>query len=184
MEQARWPRMLGGDNFIGLPNLMKPASAGPIMGITHLLPKCALLAAEDRDPQLAHEQFKASQRSLEHDTRIPEKPLSEDMNVERTAKMYGTIVDKSDDDEVGTEPRGNYQRISECRDLRPQQFYTTLQCTADKAPQLDGRPNGVQAGQTSNAGSIAILRRSSELHRPNLCQPGTNQQCGSVCILH
>jgi hypothetical protein len=127
--------MLGGDNFIGLPNLMKPASAGAMVGITHLLPK--LLAAEDRDPQLAHEQFKASQRSLEHDTRIPEEPLSKDMNVERTAKMYGTIVDKSDDDEDGTEPRGNYQRISECRDLRLQQFFTTLQCIADKASLMD-----------------------------------------------
>ena len=47
MEQ--WPRMLGGDNFIGLPSLlvMKPASAGAMVGITHLLPKCKLLAAED-----------------------------------------------------------------------------------------------------------------------------------------
>ena len=26
MEQAQWPRMLGGDNFIGLPSLMRPAS--------------------------------------------------------------------------------------------------------------------------------------------------------------
>ncbi len=35
------------------------------------------------------------------------------LNVERTGKMYGTIVGKSDDDEDGTEPlaRGNYQRI-------------------------------------------------------------------------
>ena len=42
MEQAQWPRMLGGDNFIGLPNLMRPASAGAMLGIdpsgTHLLP--------------------------------------------------------------------------------------------------------------------------------------------------
>ena len=44
MEQAQWPRMLGGDNFIGLPNLMRPASAGAMVGITHLLPKCNLLA--------------------------------------------------------------------------------------------------------------------------------------------
>jgi hypothetical protein len=27
MEQAQWPRMLGGDSFIGLPSLMRPASA-------------------------------------------------------------------------------------------------------------------------------------------------------------
>ena len=57
MEQAQWPRMLGGDNlnFIGLPNLMRPASAGAMVGITHLLPKCNLLAAEDnKDPQLRH----------------------------------------------------------------------------------------------------------------------------------
>ncbi len=33
------------------------------------------------------------------------------LNVERTGKMYGTIVGKSDDDEDGTEPRGIYQRI-------------------------------------------------------------------------
>ena len=52
MEQAQWPRMLGGDNFIGLPNLMKPASAGAMVGITHggsvtrLLPKYNLLAAD------------------------------------------------------------------------------------------------------------------------------------------
>ena len=49
MEQAQWPRMLGGDNFIGLPNLMRPASAGAMVGITHLLPKCNLLPAEDSD---------------------------------------------------------------------------------------------------------------------------------------
>ncbi len=49
--------MLGGDNFIGLPSLMRPASAGAIsamVGITHLLPKCNLLAVEDKDPQLWH----------------------------------------------------------------------------------------------------------------------------------
>ncbi len=47
------------------------------------------------------------------------------LNVERTGKMYGTIVDKSDDDVDGTEPRGNYQpepeslkvqRIGACRE--------------------------------------------------------------------
>ena len=54
MEQAQWPRMLGGDNFIGLPNVMRPASAGAMVGITHLLPKCNLLAKEDKDPQLWH----------------------------------------------------------------------------------------------------------------------------------
>jgi hypothetical protein len=54
MEQAQWPRMLGGDNFIGLPNLlvMRPASAGAMVGITYPLPKCnlRLLAVEDKDP--------------------------------------------------------------------------------------------------------------------------------------
>ncbi len=56
MEQAQSPRMLGGDNFIGLPTstLMKPASAGAMVGITHLLPTCNLLAAEDKDPQVWH----------------------------------------------------------------------------------------------------------------------------------
>ena len=44
-----------------------------------------------------------------------------------------SIVDRSDDDEDGTEPRGNYQRIGECRELKPQQFFTTLQCIEDKA---------------------------------------------------
>ncbi len=58
MEHAQWPRMIGGDNFIGLPNLlvMRPASAGAMVGITQLLPKCNLLAVEgrrrDKDPQL------------------------------------------------------------------------------------------------------------------------------------
>ena len=56
MEQAQSPRMLGGDNFIGLPTstLIKPASAGAMVGITHLLSTCNLLAAEDKDPQLWH----------------------------------------------------------------------------------------------------------------------------------
>ncbi len=52
------------------------------------------------------------------------------MNVERTGHMYGTIVDKSDDDQDGSEPlaSGNYQRIGECRELKPQQpeSFTTL----------------------------------------------------------
>ncbi len=36
-EQAQWPRMLGGDNFImiGLPNQVRPASAGAMVGIDH-----------------------------------------------------------------------------------------------------------------------------------------------------
>ncbi len=49
MEQAQSPRMLGGDNFIGLPNLIRPASAGAMVGITHLLPKCNLLAVEHKE---------------------------------------------------------------------------------------------------------------------------------------
>jgi hypothetical protein len=48
-----------------------------------------------------------------------------------------TIVDRSDDDEDGTEPRGNYQRIGECRELEPQKFFTTLQCIEDKACVMD-----------------------------------------------
>jgi hypothetical protein len=28
---------------------------------------------------------------------------------------------------------GNYQRIGECGELKPQQFFTTLQCIVDKA---------------------------------------------------
>ena len=51
--------------------------------------------------------------------------------------MYGTIVDRSDDDEDRTEPRGNYQRIGECRELEPQKFFTTLQCIEDKARVMD-----------------------------------------------
>jgi hypothetical protein len=138
MEQAQWPRMLGGDNFIGLPNLMRPASAGAMVGITHLLPKCNLLAAEDKDPQLWH--LSNSKRLREASSTIREyleSPYLKYLNVERTGRMYGTIVDKSDDDEDGTEPRGNYQRIRECRDCQPQMFFTTLQCIEDKASVMD-----------------------------------------------
>ncbi len=138
MEQAQWPRMLGGDNFIGLPNLMQPASAGAMVGITHLLPKCKMLAAEDKDPQLWH--MSNSKRLREASSTIRpylRSPYLKHLNVERTARMYGTIVDKSDDDDDGTAPRGNYQRISECRSLRPQQFFTTLRCIADKASVMD-----------------------------------------------
>ena len=66
------------------------------------------------------------------------------LNVERTGKMYGTIADKSDDDEDGTEPRGNYQpeslkvqRIGACRELEPQKLFTTLQCIEDRACVMD-----------------------------------------------
>jgi hypothetical protein len=126
MEQAQWPRMLGGDNFIGLPNLncylMRPASAGAMVGITHLLPKCNLLAAEDKDPQLWH--LSNSTRLREASSTIREYlegRYLKYLNVERTGKMYGTlaVAGKSDDDEDGTEPRGNYQRIGECRELKP-----------------------------------------------------------------
>ena len=104
--------LLGGDNFIGLPNLMRPASAsaGAMVGITHLLPKCNLLAAEDKDPQLWH--LSNATRLREASSTIREYLESrylKYLNVERTGKMYGTIADKSDDDEDGTEPRGNYQ---------------------------------------------------------------------------
>ena len=147
MEQAQWPRMLGGDNFIGLPNLMRPASAGAMVGITHLLPKCNLLAAEDKDPQLWH--LSNSKRLGEASSTIREYLQSrylKYLNVERTGKMYGTIVDKSDDDGDGAEPRGNYQRIGECRDTKPQQFFTTLQCIEDKASVMDDPtvPEGVK----------------------------------------
>ena len=128
MEQAQWPRMLGGDNFIGLPSLMRPASAGAMVGITHLLPRCNLLAVEDKDPQLWH--LSNSKRLREASSSIREYLESrylKHLNVERTGKMYGTIVDRSDDDEDGTEPRGtgNYQRIGKCRGLEPQKFFTT-----------------------------------------------------------
>ena len=136
------PRMLGGDNFIGLPNLMRPASAGAMVGITHLLPKCNLLTVEDKDPQLWH--LSNSKRLREASSSIHEYLESrylKYLNVERTGKMYGTIVDRSDDDEDGTEPRGNYQRfcqrIGECRELEPQKFFTTLQCIEDKARVMD-----------------------------------------------
>jgi hypothetical protein len=149
MEQAQWPRTLGGDNFIGLPNLMKTASAGAMVGITHLLPKCNLLAAGDKDPQLWH--MSNSKRLRDASSTILVREYLESrylkhLNVERTGKMYGTIVDKSDDDEDGSEPRGNYQRIGECRELKPQQFFTTLQCIEDKARVMDDQtvPEGVK----------------------------------------
>ena len=105
MEQGQWPRMLGGENFIGLPTLMKPASAGAMVGTTHLLPKCSalavqsLLAAEDKDPQLWHTTWGRS-----NPTRLKDAPstIREYLNlkspylkyltwnVERTAKLYGT----------------------------------------------------------------------------------------------
>jgi len=97
------------------------------VGITHLLPKCNLLAAEDKDPQLWHLSITMSNatRLREASSTIREYLESrylKYLNVERTGKMYGTIADKSDDDEDGTEPRGNYQpeRIGECRELKPQ----------------------------------------------------------------
>ena len=69
------------------------------------------------------------------------------MQSQRTAKispkMYGAVADQSNNDEDGAdsaEPRGNYQRISDCRSLRPQQPFTTLQCIADKASAHNGRP--------------------------------------------
>jgi hypothetical protein len=145
MEQAQWPTMLGGDNFIGLPKLIRPASAGAMVGITHLLPKCNLLAVEDEDPQLWH--LSNSKRLREASSSIRESLESrylKYLNVERTGKMYGTIVDKSDDDVDGTEPepRGNYQRIGDCRELEAQKFFTTLQhqhstCIEDKACVMD-----------------------------------------------
>jgi hypothetical protein len=64
--------------------------------------------------------------------------------------MYGTVVDKSDDDEDGSEPRGNYQRIGECREWKPQQLlkFTTLHtCIEDKASVMDDQtpvPEGVK----------------------------------------
>ncbi len=134
MEQAQWPRMLGGDNVIGLPNLMRPASAGAMVGITHLLPKCNLLAAADKDPQLWHlSNSKCLREASSMIREYLESRYLKCLNVERTGKMYGTIVDGSDDDEDGTEPRGNYQRIGECRELKPRQYFTTLQCFEDKA---------------------------------------------------
>ena len=57
----------------------------------------------------------------------PESRYLKHLNVERTGKLYGAIADKSDDDEDGSEPRGNYQRIGECGELKPQQLFTTLQ---------------------------------------------------------
>jgi len=109
-----------------------------MVGITHLLPKCNLLAAEDKDPQLWH--LSNATRLREASSTIREYLESrylKYLNVERTGKMYGTIADKSDDDEDGTEPRGNYQRIGECRELEPQKFFTTLQCIEDKARVMD-----------------------------------------------
>ncbi len=84
MEQAQWPRMLGGDSFIGLPNLMKPGSAGAMVGIT-LLPKCKLLAAEDEDPQLWR--MGSSKRLREASSTIREylnSPYLRYLTVERT----------------------------------------------------------------------------------------------------
>jgi hypothetical protein len=77
MEQAQWPRTLGGDNFIGLPNLMRPASAGAMVGVTHLLAKCNLLAVEDKDPQLWHLSNSKRLREASSYTRVPGEPLSE-----------------------------------------------------------------------------------------------------------
>ncbi len=98
----------------------------------------------DSDPQLWH---------LSNSKRLREASSSESireylesrylkyLNVGslRTGKMYGTIADKPGDDVDGTEPRGNYhwQRIGECRELEPQKFFTTLQCTEDKACVMD-----------------------------------------------
>ncbi len=98
------------------------------MGITHLLPKCNLLAVEDKDPQLWHRDLSNSKRLREASSSIRgylESRYLKYLNVEKTGKMYGTIVDRSDDDEDGTEPRGNYQRTGECRELEPQKFFTT-----------------------------------------------------------
>ncbi len=106
MEQAQWPRMLGGDNVIGLPNLRRPANAGVMVGITRLLPKCNLLAVEDKDPQLWH--LSNSKRLREASSTIREYLDSRHLkylNVERTGKMYGTIVDKPGDESPTTQSR-------------------------------------------------------------------------------
>ena len=58
----------------------------------------------------------------------------------------------------------------------------TVHRIADKAH--DGRPDSAQAGQTSNARSIAMLRGSSEQHRPNFRQTGLDEQNSSACSLH
>jgi hypothetical protein len=145
MEQAQWPRMLEGDNFIGLPNLMRPASGdGGHHAPTAIVCQSATcwLRRIRAGPQLWH--LSNSKRLREASSTIREYLESRHLkylNVERTGKMYGTIVqvDKSDDDEDGTEPRGNYQRIGECRELKPHhwQFFTTLQCIEDKACVMD-----------------------------------------------
>jgi hypothetical protein len=59
MEQAQWPRMLGGDNFIGLPNLMRPARAGAMVGIDHaptakVQPQCWLWRIRTHVQRLWH----------------------------------------------------------------------------------------------------------------------------------
>ncbi len=95
----------------------------------------------DSDPQLWH--LSNSKRLREASSSAGEsiREYLEYLNVERTGKMYGTIVDKPGDDVPvdGTEPRGNYhwQRIGECRELEPQKFFTTLQCTEDRACVMD-----------------------------------------------
>ena len=97
-----------------------------------------LLAVEDKDPQLWH--LSNSRRLREASSSIREYLESRYLtylNVERTGKMYGTIVARSDDDEDETEPRGNYRRIGKCRGLEPQTFFTTLQCIEDKAREMD-----------------------------------------------
>ena len=116
---------------------------------------------EDKDPQLWH--LSNSKRLREASSSIRkylESRYLKHLNVERTGKMYGTIVDRSDDDEDGTESRGNYQRIGECRDKKPQQLFQPLQCVEDEACVI-GRPDGARGGPTIECRQqpIAILRR-------------------------
>ena len=64
------------------------------------------------------------------------------------ANCTGTIVDKSDDDADGAEPRGNYERIGECLlEKEPQQFFPPLPCVEDEACMM-GRPDGARGGPT------------------------------------
>ena len=94
--------------------------------------------------------------------------------------MHGTIADKSDDDEDGTEPRGNHQRIGECpgraSGLQPQKFFTTLQCIEDKASVMDDQtvPEGAKHRMHWQVASHwqCSLRRCNELHCPKRCQTG------------
>ena len=100
--------------------------------------------------------------------KLLDSPYLEYMNNPKTAEMYWTLVDPTIEGEDDPKPRANFQKISACRALNSQQFFTALRCTEVKGSLMDNQDisrrvkHRIQVASQPGSGTASLVVPTEE----------------------